>query len=118
VIGLAIGPWDKWEYVIDLNAAGTLEGHNIPNDTLGFINLYSTNKNIREFAQHIHGHPDSIKGRQKVVHRLNDIKLYPPYSTHFTEGLYRISEAHRGHQKGQGIRGSQGMGYAARLLHW
>lgn len=78
VIGLAIGPWDKWEYVIDLNAAGTLEGHSIPNDTSKFINLYSTNKNIREFAQHIHGHPNSIKGRQKVVHRLNDIKLYPP----------------------------------------
>lgn len=78
VIGLAIGAWDKWEYTIDLNTACSLEGQDIPDDTLKFIDLYSTNHSLREFVQYVHTHPDSIKGRRKVVHRLNDIKLYPP----------------------------------------
>lgn len=78
VIGLAVGPWDKWEYVIDLNASGSLEGHLVPNDTSEFIDLYSRYENLREFVQHVYTHPDSIRERQKVVYRLDDIKLYPP----------------------------------------
>lgn len=78
VIGLAIGPWDKWEYVIDLNAAGSIEGYSIPNNTSEFIDLYLRNENLREFAEYVYTHPDSTKERRKVVHHLDDIKLCPP----------------------------------------
>jgi len=78
VIGLVIGPWDKWEYVIDLNAAGSLEGHKIPNDTSKFIDVYSRDEILREFVEYVYNRPDSIKERRKVVYHLEDIKLHPP----------------------------------------
>ncbi len=102
-IGLAIGDWKKWEYMIDLNNAAQKEGiKNFPPDMVKFIELCGEFKGeIWNFAKQVNSEAKNfIKKYQseienKVAHKPEEIKLLAPLQPR----LLRDFIAFRGHIK-------------------
>jgi len=100
-IGLAIGDWNKWEFVIDLNRAAKKEGvKNFPADMLQFIEDCGEFKGtIWDFANQIYSDAKNyIKKNQsqtKLIYNPAEVKLLAPLQPR----LLRDFIAFRGHIK-------------------
>ena len=100
-IGLAIGEWNKWEYIIDFNQAAQKEGiKNFPSEMVRFIEICGEFKGeIWNFANQIYSDAKNyIKKNQsqtQLIYKTGEIKLLAPLQPK----LLRDFIAFRGHIK-------------------
>ncbi len=102
-IGLAIGDWNRWEYIIDLNQAAQKEGiKNFPSDMVQLIERCGEFKGeIWNFANRIYSDSKNFikkhqpESKNKIVLNPQEIKLHSPLQPK----LLRDFIAFRGHIK-------------------
>ena len=102
-IGLAIGEWNKWEHIVDLNRAAQKEGvKNFPSEMVQFIERCGEFKgDLWNFANQIYSDAKNhikkyqSETRDKVVLKPEEIKLLSPLQPK----LLRDFIAYRGHIK-------------------
>lgn len=100
-IGLALGEWNKWEYIIDLNQAAQKEGiKNFPAEMVRLIEICGEFKGeIWNFANQIYSDAKNyIKRNQsqtQLIYKAGEIKLLAPLQPR----LLRDFIAFRGHIK-------------------
>ncbi|HKZ21892.1 MAG TPA: fumarylacetoacetate hydrolase family protein [candidate division Zixibacteria bacterium] len=100
-IGLAVGEWNKWEYILDLNQAAQKEGiTNFPAEMVRFIEICGEFQGeIWNFANQIYSDAKSyIKKNQsqtQLIYKPAEVKLLAPLQPR----LLRDFIAFRGHIK-------------------